>query len=214
MGNLVLVRHAITEASASGRNLGQRDDPPLAREGGRLANRLGRTLAAELAELDHDELRLLTSPALRCRQTTAAIARRLEIAPHDVEVADALLEIDYGEWDGLTAEECRQRDPELRAAWEADPFATRCPGGESGADVAVRIASVLEPVQEWLAVDRSRVAIVVAHNHVNRIHLCALFGWPMHEYRDRLSQEPAGYNVIGRFATGRPVVRRLNAAPG
>ncbi len=214
MGNLVLVRHATTQASASGRNLGQRDDPPLAREGGRLANRLGRTLAAELAELDHDELRLVTSPALRCRQTTAAIARRLEVAPAAIEVADALVEIDYGEWDGLTAEECRERDPRIRAAWEADPFTTRCPGGESGADVAGRIASVLEPIQAWLAADRARVAVVVAHNHVNRIHLCALFGWPMSEYRDRLSQEPGGYSVIGRFASGRPVVRRLNAAPG
>jgi hypothetical protein len=55
--------------------------------------------------------------------------------------------------------------------------------------------------------------VVVAHNHVNRVRLCALFGWPMHEYRARLSQDPAGYNVIG-LGGPTPVVRRVNAAPG
>ena len=213
MGNLVLVRHSITQASASGRNLGQRDDPPLAREGVRLANRLGRAIAAELEELAHDELRLVSSPAQRCRQTVTAIARRLEVDPSRIEIADSLLEIDYGEWDGLTPEECRRRDPDLRAAWERDPFATRSPGGESGSDVASRIATVLDPLEAWLTEDPARVAIVVAHNHVNRIRLCALFGWPMREYRERLAQQPGGYSIIG-FGSGRPVVRRLNAAPG
>jgi broad specificity phosphatase PhoE len=213
MGNLVLVRHATTQASASGRNLGQRDDPSLAREGGRLANRLGRTLAAELAELEHDDVRLVTSPALRCRQTAAAIARRLDLGTSTVQIEDALREIDYGRWDGLTADECRERDPDRRARWEADPYLTRCPGGESGRDVTRRIAPVFEPLEVWIAGGRERVAIVVAHNHVNRIHLCGLFGWPMREYRDRLSQEPGGYSIIG-LGSGRPVVRRLNAAPG
>ena len=45
---LVLVRHSITEASAAGRNLGQRTDPPLAAAGVELAERLAATLRAEL----------------------------------------------------------------------------------------------------------------------------------------------------------------------
>ena len=77
------------------------------------------------------------------------------------------------------------------------PIETRCPNGESGADVARRAFAVLEPLEEWLAGDRQRAAIVVAHNHVNRLRLCALFGWPMREYRDRLSQDPAGYSIVG-----------------
>ena len=60
--------------------------------------------------------------------------------------------------------------------------------------------------------DRSRCAIVVAHNHVNRVRLCALLGWPMREYRDRLAQDPAAYSIVG-FGSGPPVVRRVNAAP-
>jgi broad specificity phosphatase PhoE len=210
MGSLILVRHAITAASAAGRNLGQRSDLPLSDAGFELARQLGRTLAAELAELPHDEMRVLSSPALRCRQTAAAIAAALDVEESRMEVEAGLIEIDYGAWDGLSPAECRRRDPELRSAWEADPFVTRCPEGESGRDVADRAFGALGPVEAWVAADRARCAIVVAHNHVNRLRLCHLLGWPMREYRDRLVQDPGAYNLI-TLGGGTPVVRRLNA---
>lgn len=213
MGSLILARHSITEASAAGRNLGQRSDLPLAPAGVELAARLGAALAAELDELPHDEMRLVSSPARRCRETAEAIAGPLGMERHRIEVEAGLLEIDYGDWDGLTAEESAARDPQLRARWEADPFETPCPNGESGRDVAERSFAVLEPIEAWLAEDRARCAVVIAHNHVNRVRLCALFGWPMREYRARLAQDPAGYNLIG-FGGTTPVVRRVNAAPG
>lgn len=212
MGSLIIVRHSITAASAAGRNLGQRTDPPLAADGMALAERLGATLVVELAELPHEALRVMSSPARRCRQTAGIVAAAVGIDHGAVEIADGLLEIDYGDWDGLTAAECLARDPERRRAWEADPFETSCPGGESGADVARRSSAVLDPVDAWLAEDRARCAIVVAHNHVNRLRLCRLLGWPMREYRDRLAQDPAGYNLIG-FGGEAPVIRRVNAAP-
>jgi broad specificity phosphatase PhoE len=213
MGTLILVRHSITDASAGGRNLGQRTDPPLADAGRHLALRLGVTLAAELTELPHDDMRLISSPARRCGETAEIIGDAIDIATGSIELADGLLELDYGAWDGLTASESRAADPNRRAAWEADPWSTSCPDGESGQDVAHRAFAVLDPVEAWLATDRARCAIVVAHNHVNRLRLCALFGWPMREYRDRLSQDPGGYSVIG-FGVDAPVIRRVNAAPG
>lgn len=213
MGSLILVRHSVTAASAGARNLGQRSDPPLAPEGAELAERLAATMVMELAELPHDDLRVVTSPALRCRQTAQPVASGMGVEGEAIETAAGLIELDYGAWDGLTAEECRTRDPDLRAAWEADPFETRCPQGESGADVAARSFAVLEPIEAWLAGDRARCAIVIAHNHVNRLRLCALMGWPMREYRDRLAQDPAGYSIVG-FGGREPVIRRVNAAPG
>jgi broad specificity phosphatase PhoE len=211
MGTLILARHSITEASAAGRNLGQRSDPPLAAEGLVLAARLGDTIRVELDELPHQDLRLLSSPALRCRQTAGEVVGAVGAAL-EIEIGQGLLELDYGAWDGLTADECRARDPERRAAWEADPFTTRCPEGESGQDVLRRASAVLDPVEAWLAEDRARCAIVIAHNHVNRLRLCALFGWAMREYRDRLSQDPAGYTIVG-IGGQTPVIRRVNAAP-
>ncbi|MEO6059210.1 MAG: histidine phosphatase family protein, partial [Candidatus Limnocylindria bacterium] len=124
MGTLFLVRHAPTDASQEGRNLGQGSDPPLSGPGLHLAARLGAVLAAEVAELAIAPVRLVTSPAQRCRQTAQAIAASIP-KPRPAEVAPGLMEIDYGEWEGLTSDECAARDPELRAAWEADPYATR-----------------------------------------------------------------------------------------
>ena len=154
MGSIVLVRHATTTASQAGTNLGQRRDPGLTADGLLLAERLGRAITLELAELDQTELRLISSPARRCLETADGILVALpSSARPEVQVEAGLREIDYGTWEGLSEEECRRRDPELRAAWEADPFATAAPGGESGGDVAARAFPVLQTIQDWLAAD-------------------------------------------------------------
>jgi probable phosphoglycerate mutase len=212
VGSLFLIRHSITAASASGRNLGSRDDPPLAAAGVAAARELAEAVLLELDELPHEEIRLFSSPAGRCRETMAPIAEALTIPDGDVEVEPALREIDYGAWDGLTAEECLERDPQLRRAWIADPYHTSCPGGESGEDVAARAFPVFHDIEAWLAADQARSAIVVAHNHVNRLRLTALLAWPMRDYRRRIAQDPAGYSIVS-FGGGLPAVRRINA-PG
>ena len=212
MGSLFLVRHATTQASQAGVNLGQRTDAPLTEEGLALAAESGAAIRAELEALPEGELRMLTSPARRCRQTAAAIAEALGAAADAIATRAGLWEIDYGEWEGLSAEECRQRDPELRARWEQDPFATSTPGGESGADVAGRAFAVLEPLERWLAVERGRSAVVVSHNHVVRLRLTALLELPMSEYRRRVQADPGGYSLV-TFGAGGSTVRRINALP-
>jgi broad specificity phosphatase PhoE len=209
MGHLVLARHASTEASQVGRNLGQRGDPPLSARGLQLADRLGVAVAAELQDISVSDLRIVTSPALRCVQTVAGISAHLSSAP-PVEVAPELIEISYGEWEGLTSQQCEERDPGTRSSWEADPFATAAPGGESGADVAARAFPIFESIVAWLSADPARVAIMVAHNHVNRLWLTAVFDWPMAEYRRRVAQDPAGYSIVS-FGDGPPFLRRINA---
>jgi len=169
------------------------------------------SLRVELEQLPVDVLRLVSSPARRCRQTAAAIGRAIG-RPDASEVDARLVEIDYGAWEGLTEAECLARDPERRTAWEADPFTVCIPGGESGSDVASRAFPALDAIDAWLAADRARVAVVVAHNHVIRLRLTALLGWPMAAYRRRLEQDPAGYSIV-RFDAGRPLVRRLNVLP-
>ena len=213
MGSLVLVRHATTTASLQGTNLGQTRDLPLTSEGAELAARLGRAVVRELAALAHSEVRLISSPAHRCVDTAKAI---LDALPADrrpeVQEEARLREIDYGAWEGLSAEECRRRDPELRAAWEADPYATAAPGGESGRDVAARAFPVLELIEAWLGDGRSRAAVVVTHNHVLRLRLAALSGFPLPDYRRRIVVEPGSYSVV-TFGQPRRTIRRLAVLP-
>jgi broad specificity phosphatase PhoE len=220
MGHLFLVRHATTVSSAAGRNLGGLSDDPLTAHGRRLAGRLGRAIALELSVVSAGELRVVTSPARRCRDTATAISAAVAMPGRAVEEhADAaLLEIDYGAWDGLSAAECRRRDPELRAAWEADPYAVATPGGESGADVAARSFPALEALETWLGAASGRVVIVVSHNHVIRLRLAALLGLPLPDYRRRLGVEPGSYSAVEIDAApmGEPrqaTVRRLGVVP-
>lgn len=212
MGSLILVRHATTQASEEGLNLGQGTDAPLVEAGEVLAAATGRAIAAELNALPHAELRALTSSALRCRQTARHVLDGLGRPDLEPAVHDDLLEIDYGAWEGLTPEECRRRDPELRARWEADPFATRTPGGESGSDVAARAFAILAPVEEWLAGRREAVGLVVSHNHVVRLRLAAALGLPMRDYRRRVQADPGAYSVI-TFRPDGQAVRRINILP-
>ena len=212
MGSLLLVRHATTAASESGTNLGQRTDAPLVPAGRALAARTGAAIAAELEAVGGAELRLLTSPARRCRETARIVAEALGRPDLDPQAHEGLWEIDYGEWEGLSAEECRRRDPELRARWEDDPYATSTPGGESGGDVATRAFAALGPVEGWLASDPQSAAIVVAHNHVVRLRIAAQLGIPMADYRGRVVADPGAYSMI-TFRAGRSTVRRLNVLP-
>jgi broad specificity phosphatase PhoE len=216
MGSIVLVRHATTAASASGANLGQASDPPLTGGGEQLARRVGRAILLEIASLPHDELRLVSSPARRCLITAAAIEAALasDGARVSTEVEDGLRELDYGAWEGLTPDECRRRDPERRAAWEADPYTTRTPGGEAGQDVATRAFPIMTDIEGWLAAAASRVAVVVSHNHVVRLRLAALLEIPLPDYRRRLRVEPGSYSIL-TFGAGMsgPSVRRIAAMP-
>jgi broad specificity phosphatase PhoE len=213
MGSLFLVRHATTEASAAGRNLGQSADPGLAADGETLAVRTGAAIHFELAALSPETARIVASPALRCQRTAAAIAPELGGGSGaEPELEAALRELDYGAWEDLTPDECRARDPALRDRWERDPYLTATPGGESGRDVARRAFPVLAALEAWTELEPSRVAVVVSHNHVLRLRLAALLGLPLRDYRRRVVTDPGGYSFI-TFGSRQPVVRRINARP-
>ena len=89
---------------------------------------------------------------------------------------------------------------------------TPAPDGESGRDVAGRAFPAFDALEAWLSEDLARGVLVVGHNHVNRLRLTAMLEWPMSSYRRRVSQDPAGYSIIGVRA-GERIVRRLNVRP-
>lgn len=102
----------------------------------------------------------VSSPALRCRQTLAAIWDDASGVTEDPR----LWEQDFGDWDGLSHADV----PDIGALAPAQLAAHRPPGGESFRDVCGRVQPAL---LEWIGHrDGGRLAIV-AHAGVVRAAL-------------------------------------------
>ena len=127
---IAFARHGQTAINRDGRLQG-RLDAPLSELGLEQARALGTVFARE------DVTRVFSSPLQRARATAAEIAKA---AGRDVEVDERLVELDYGEWDGLTLRELPAGSWER---WRADPAFTP-PGGESLVAVTTRVASFCE----------------------------------------------------------------------
>ncbi len=76
------------------------------------------------------------SPLARSAQSMAEVARRVTLPPAKCD--ERLLEIDYGECEGLTVAEARAFDPEMFAAWGRGEDAA-FPGGEDTSGVCRRV---------------------------------------------------------------------------
>jgi probable phosphoglycerate mutase len=111
-----------------------------------------------------------TSPLDRARKTAEAIAIPLGLP---VQPDDGLLDIDYGEWQGLTTEEVRVRWPEALTAWFAAPHTARVPAGETLKAVRSRAVRSLGRIASD---HEGQTVCVVAHHVVNRLILLEVLG--------------------------------------
>ena len=140
------IRHGETAWSLSGQHTST-TDIPLTDNGRRLAERLAPVLAKETFAL------VLVSPRQRARET-CELAR---LGAHAVIDPD-LAEWDYGEYEGLTSRQIRERAP----GWLL--FRDGCPGGETPEEVGTRADRVIARAR---AVD-GNVALF-AHGHILRV---------------------------------------------
>jgi len=158
MGN---VADAQAQQTKSGRlDLDVRDpDVPLSDTGRAQAEALGKWLA-DLPE-DERPTAVLSSPFNRALTTAQLATGDLGIR---VRTDERLRERDFGAFDGMTGTGIRDQFPdEAKRRDLLGKFYYRPPGGESWADVALRIRSVL--ATEGLRYDNERL-VVVAHQAV------------------------------------------------
>ena len=160
---IVLVRHGETDANARGLALG-RADPPLTGRGlvqaqrlaARFATPAGATGATGGSAIGMNPAAVVrTSPLQRARQTADAIAGALGLG---VVVDDRLVEMDYGEWDGLSFSEI---PADALARWHADPSLVP-PGGESLDAVGARMADFCEELITGSVIAVSHVSPIKA----------------------------------------------------
>jgi broad specificity phosphatase PhoE len=159
--SIYYVRHGETVWNAEGRLQGRRDSALTAR-GCTQADRCGSVLndLVALNGRNPAELDYVASPLGRARATMERVRRALGLDPHDYRLDARLAEMSFGEWEGLTFVEVRARDARALAARERDLWGFVPPGGESYADVMVR-------VREWHA-GLARATVAVAHGGIWR----------------------------------------------
>ena len=148
------------EAGAGRLDLDIRDpDVPLSDTGKAQAEALGRHLAA-LPE-DERPTAVLSSPFARALTTAQLATAGLDVR---VRTDERLRERDFGAFDGMTGAGIREQYPDEAGRRDLlGKFYYRPPGGESWADVALRIRSLL--ATEALRHDCERL-LVVAHQAV------------------------------------------------
>ena len=139
---LYYVRHGETDLNRQGRLQGRRDIP-LNAHGRRQAAECG-VLLRDLFARDHrqaQDLKYVSSPLKRARETMEILRATLGLQAHDYEIDARLIEIAYGEWEGLTLREIEMRDAGVLSARERDKWDFAPPGGESYRELANRIDS-------------------------------------------------------------------------
>jgi probable phosphoglycerate mutase len=147
--SLLLLRHGQTALSVERRFSGH-GDPDLTELGREQARAAAQRLASSGA------VRVVSSPLRRARDTAAAVADVLGVG---VDVDVDLVETDFGEWEGLTFTDIRERWPDEVAAWRSDP-AVAPPGGESFTAVAARVRRARERL---VASAPGQTVVVVSH---------------------------------------------------
>jgi broad specificity phosphatase PhoE len=189
---LYYVRHGETDFNLQGRLQGRRDT---------LLNAHGRRQAAECGAVLHDlfardhrdpqELKYVSSPLKRARETMEVLRAALGLAPLDYEIDARLTEIAYGEWEGLTLPEIEARNTGVLTQRERDKWDFAPPGGESYQQLAARIG-------DWY---RSLTSDVVVAAHGGGVRaLMALFEILPEEQATHAQIEQG---VVYLFADGR-----------
>ena len=186
-GLVAIARHAQPEGGDGRKRFVGQADAPL----GTVGIEQARRLADRLAPLGLEAI--YCSDLRRCASTTRIVAERVGLP---VFVEPQLREIDTGLWEGLTADEAKQRFPAEYVAREADLLGHPFPAGESFRDLERRVVPAFEAIRG----QGGEKILIIAHLGVNRVLLCRLRGLPL-ESLFSIRQDYCGGEFVGLDAS-------------
>jgi probable phosphoglycerate mutase len=159
---LYFIRHGETDWNREHRLQGQHDIP---------LNALGRVQAARCGEVLRDllgredrppaEYSYVSSPLGRARETMELMRATMDLDPLAYRTDARLMEMSFGRWEGFTFAELQEREAEGLAERERDKWGFVLPGGESYAQLQVRVRAWYEAIE--------RDTVVSAHGGVFRV---------------------------------------------
>ncbi len=195
---LILVRHGETAMTVQGRYSG-RGDVPLSEQGEAQAM----AAAGRVAGISRDVTAVVSSPLGRCTRTAELIAA--ELGNVTVTVLPDLIECDFGDWEGRTFAEVRERWPAELDSW-LESTSVAPPGGESFQAVAERVRGALATLRS--AYPSGTVVVV---SHVSPIKLILRDALAAGDaFLHRLYLDAAGVSTMDMWPDGGIAVRSVN----
>ncbi|MCX4823303.1 histidine phosphatase family protein [Streptomyces sp. NBC_01142] len=195
---ILLARHGQTEWSLLGKHTG-RTDIPLIDEGRRGAKLLGERLhRSPWSGLEGVEVR--TSPLVRASET-CAIAGFGDRA----QEWDALMEFDYGAYEGMTPAEIWADRPDWFIWRDGVPVGS--PLAKTRGETLAEVGARADEIIAW-AKSADRDVMIFAHGHILRV-LGARWLDREPSFAARIRLDPTSLSILG-WAYGAPAMDRWN----
>jgi len=195
MTKVYLIRHGQTEWNKKLTFRGRVDIP---------LNERGRQEAKAIAEALKDKKigAIYTSPLRRSIETAEPTAKffDLEIVP-----VDGLIDISFGDWEGLTFNEVKKRYRDQFAKWEERPDLVRVPNGETLDEVRERSFCAFKDIVNG---NPGKSIIVIPHRVINKVLLCAILGLSNSHFWE-IKQDTACINLI-EYSDDRFILSMMN----
>ena len=196
---LLLLRHGQTELNRDGKYSG-RGNPELTDLGKKQIAHAARHIS-ERGDVDV----ILSSPLGRCQETARAAAEALGMGKGAITTDEAIIEMDFGTWEGRRFVEIQEDHPEEHR--ECFNYATAAPhGGESPEQVYRRVSEFVERVS---AEYPGKTVLVVTHMMPIKSVLRRALGTGGEIYRS-LHLDGASLSVADFLPNGAGVVRLVN----
>ncbi len=195
MTKIYVVRHGQTAWNLEEVFRG-RMDIPLDETGKKEVHLAGKALKDETLHA------IYSSPLSRSMETAENIAKFQNI---EVKPLEAIIDISYGEWEGVSLAEVQKKYPDLYALWLKEPHKVRFPNGESLEQVRVRTQNAIENLLEKH--ENENIALV-AHRVPNKVISCALLGIDNSNFW-RIQQDTASTNLF-IYKEGQWIISYLN----
>lgn len=195
MARIYLARHGSTRWNLEKVFRGRADVP---------LDDLGRQQALSLAKAVMDKpRRVFSSPLVRAMETASIAAGNLGLS--GPEALDGLIDMSFGDLQGLPEERVWSEYPGLIEAWKSCPEGVVFPSGEGLRDVAERACECLLTVARR---HRGETLLLVSHRVVNKVLILNALGAGLGSFW-RIKQDAACVNVLD-LVDDYFVVRRVN----
>ena len=164
MTQIILVRHGQTAWNREERFRGHADIP-LDETGLAQAQAVAKRVA-----LEWKPDVIYAGPLSRTIRTAEPTAKLFNLAVHS---EPGLIDVDCGDWQGLTPDEARQRWPAAFEAYLYSPLNFQFPGGESLEGARLR---AIQRVKELVEQHPPQSIMLVSHTALNRLILLSVLG--------------------------------------